>query len=128
MDFGHVDMRLGHGDGRSYVDAGGDCVAEDLGDDCAERIERDDPACVRPLRVWADPIGRRRIGEIGAVPGVERAGCYRQRAIDAIGAGVRADDIALSADQGRADNRTPLLRIGGAPADRGCRRRPVDRM
>ena len=50
LDLGQVDVRLGHRDGRPDVVALRDMLAEDVGDDRAERIDRDDLLRIAPLR------------------------------------------------------------------------------
>src|SRR6185295_5071280 len=52
----------------------------------------------------------------------------RERAINAIAAAVRADDVALAAMRRRADDRAALQCIRGTPANRRRRTGAVDRM
>ena len=74
LELGHGEARLGHGDGRADVPAGGELLGERLADHVAPRVERDDPGRVGPLRMRPDRHGRCRVGEIGSMQRVQAAG------------------------------------------------------
>ncbi len=81
-------------------------------------------ARARPLRVRADLLGRRRVGEIRHMDGVELPRRHGERAIDRVGAGMGADHVPAMLLGGR-DQGAALRRGGGAPMDRGGTRPPV---
>ncbi len=93
-DLGHVHMRLGDRDGRTDVPAGGQLVGEHLGHQMAPRIERHDLLGIEPALERADRLGRRGVGEVGPMVGLELLGRDRQRPIDAVAAGMHADGVA----------------------------------
>ena len=91
----------------------------------APGIERDDLPGLAPIA----GTGRSRpTGEVlvrsGRAIGLERAGRNRQRAIERIGAAMRADRVAVDARIDGADHRAALARRGRAPVDREARRTP----
>ena len=90
-----IEPGLRHGDAGADIDAFGDLRLEGLGHHMSPRIERDDAAGVGPLLERADRDGRLGIGEIGPANGIERAGGDSQRAVERVGAAVRADDVAV---------------------------------
>ena len=100
----------------SFCKIGGDAVAP--------RIERDDAARLGPLRERADVDDRRGVGEIGPRHRIERAGRHRKRAIERIGAAMRADRRCGRLGCDGADDRAAFARARRAPADR-VRSRPA---
>jgi hypothetical protein len=112
LQLGHVDMCLGDGDRRPDVPAFGKAVGEDLGNEMAPRVERNDLGGIAPLRERPDRLDRRRVGEIGDVDRAELAGGDGEGAIERIGAVMRADDVAMllarRADDGAANRRIIL--------------------
>ncbi len=116
-DLRHVDMGARHRDGRADVDAARELVAKDFADAMAPRIERNDLVRVGPLRMRADEVGRRSVGEVGAVVGGERAGRDGERAVNRVAAGVAADGAARRVHG--PDHGAALRRGRGAPAQRG---------
>ncbi|SPA42945.1 conserved protein of unknown function [Cupriavidus taiwanensis] len=116
--FRHVDVRTGHRDGRADIDAGGDAVGKDAGDQVSPRVQRNDLVRVAPLRMRADGFGGCGIGQVGTMVALQRAGGDREGAVDGIGAGVRADHIALRRIAQAGDHRSALRRREGAPVDR----------
>ena len=117
-DLGQDHVRLGDGDGRADVVAGGQLGGEHVGHHGAPRVEADDLAGLAPLRVRADDVGGRGVGEVGLVLARQRARRHRQRPVHAVGAAVRADHVAMGALGGGADERAALGRRRRAPADR----------
>ena len=91
--------------------------AEVFGDQMAPRIERDDALRLGPLRERPDGRGRMGVGEVGAADRIERAGRDRERAIERIGAAMRADDVAVSRARYGADDRPALARGRRAPGN-----------
>jgi len=93
-------------------------IAERFTDKMPPRIERDDLARVRPLRVRPHAVGRRGVGEVRDVIRGERTGGDRERTIDRIAAGMRANGVAVI---GVMDGRNDRSALGGGwrtPADR----------
>ena len=117
-DLGHVDVRLGHRDGRADVVALGELLLEHFRHDGAERIHRHDAVRVRPLRIRSERIGGHGVGEVRAMIPQQGPGRDRQRAIDAVGAAVCADNVALAARERAAHDRSALAGVGAAPTDR----------
>ena len=119
-NFRHVDMRAGDRDGRPDVVAKREIFAEFLTDEMAPRIERDDLRCVGPLRMRADAVGGRGVGQVGTMVARQCACGDRQRAVYRIAAGMRADGVAVPAIAVRRDDRTARGRGRCAPMQ--CRR------
>ena len=124
LDLGQVDVRLGDGDRGPDVVALGQVVGIHLLHAGAPGVDGDDLRRVAPLRMRADRVGGRGVGEVGAVAARQVAGGHRERAVDAVAAAVRADDVALAAVRGGADDRAALQRVGRAPVDRRRARGP----
>ncbi len=118
-DLRHVDVRAGDRDGRPHVQPGRQLVGEHFGDQMAPRVERDDRVAVRPLRERADGDGRARVGQVRPVRRVELAGGDRQRAIDRVGAGMRADGVALGRGRQGGDDRAAAARRPPRPRPPG---------
>jgi len=109
------------GNGRTDIHARRDAVGEGRRHHVPPRIERDDLVRIVPLRMRADGLGRRGIGQVGAMVALQVAGGNRQRAIDGIGAGVRANHIAVRRVGQRGNHGSALGRRGRAPVN-GLRR------
>ena len=95
----------------------GDLRPEGFGDHVAPRIERDDGLGADPLRERADGNGGLRVGEVGPSNRIERAGGDGKRAVDRIGAAMRADDVAVGWPRHRADDGSALARRRRAPGN-----------
>ncbi len=117
-------VRLGHGDGRADVVAGGQRISEAGADLGAPRVERDDLARLAPGRMRADAVGGGGVGQVRPVAGVQRARRHGQRAIHAVAAAVRADHVAVRTVGGGAHHRAALSGRRRAPAD-GLRALPA---
>ena len=89
---------------------------EDLADAVAPRVERDDLAGLRPLRMRTDLSRRVRVVQVGPGQRVERPGGHRQRAVERIGAAMGADDVAVRRVRHRADDRAALAGIRQRPS------------
>ena len=123
-DLRHRDARRRDRDRRAHVDAVADRRGKDLADEVPPRVERHDLGRVAPLRARRDQGRRRGVGQVGAVVAGQGPGGDRQRAVNAVGAGVGADGVA-PARLGRArDYRPALARVGRTPAQRD-RERPA---
>ena len=127
-DLGHVDVRLGHRDRRADIVALGELLLEHFRHDGAERIHRHDAVRVRPLRIRSERIGGHGVGEVRAMIPQQGASRDRQRAVDAVGAAVGADHVALAARERAAHDRSALARVGTAPSDRQRAMPALDRM
>jgi hypothetical protein len=129
-DFRHVDVGAGHRDGRPDIVAARELVAERLADQMPPRVERYDLPSVEPLRVRADALDRRGIGQVGDMVVGERSRRNRERAVDRIAARMATDRVAvIRVAQGR-DHRPALGGSCGAPDElrplrHGFNRRPV---
>ena len=120
-NFRHVDVRAGDRDGRPDVVAKREILAEFLTDEMAPRIERDDLRCVGPLRMRTDAVGGRGVGQVGTMVARQCACCNRQRPVNRIAAGMRADGVAVPAIAVRRDDRTARGRGRCAPMQCGGR-------
>mmetsp|Transcript_37829 Transcript_37829/g.88992 ORF Transcript_37829/g.88992 Transcript_37829/m.88992 type:complete len:292 (-) Transcript_37829:88-963(-) len=119
LDLEHVEVRLGHRDGRTHVEiARLDPVLEDVLHDVAPRVERADLARHEPRLMRPDLLRRERVGEVG--PKVRRRGLRgeRNRAIHRVGSAVRADRVPLARLAHRRHHRAALGWVPGIPAER----------
>ena len=121
-DFRHVDVGAGDRDRRADVVAAREIVAELLADQMSPRIERHDLLGIGPLRIRADMRGRRGVGEVGQLVGLERLGRDGERAVDRIAAGMHADRVAMAGIAQRRDHRAALGGGRRAPHEFGRRR------
>ncbi len=113
----HVDMGARDRDRRAHVGARGDLVGECARHEVPPRIERDDLGGIGPLRVRAHRVRRRGVREVRPVVALQLARSHGERAVDRVGARMRADGIALRGIGEACDDRTALGRRGRAPAD-----------
>ena len=102
---------------RPQIDARGELGGERRRDHVAPGIERHDPVRIRPLRMRADRLGRRRVGQVRPMVAVEPPRRDGERAVERVGARVRADRVALRGIGEARHHRPPLGRRGRAPAD-----------
>ena len=114
----HVDPRLGDRDRRPQVDARGELRGKRRRDHVAPRIERHDLVRIGPLRMRSDHFRRRRVREVRPMVAVEPSGGDRERAIERVGARVRADRVALRGIGEARHDRPALRRARGAPFER----------
>ncbi len=112
-----VDVGLGHGNRRADVVALRDEVGKHIRHRGAPRVDGHHLGGVAPLRIRPDQVGRRGVGEVGAVAFEQVARGHRERAVHAVRPGVRADDVALASIDGGAHHRAALCRGGRTPAD-----------
>ena len=117
LDLGQVDVGLGDGDRRADVVALGQVVLEHALHRGAPGVDRHHLLGVAPLRVGADQVGRRGVGEVGPVALHQVAGGHGQGAVHPITAAVAADHVALAAVGGAAHHRAALQGRGRAPVD-----------
>ena len=118
LNFGQVETGARNRDARPDIGAFGDFGTEILRYQMPPRVKRNDALRVGPLRKRPDGRGRIGIGQIGAADRIECAGRDRKRAIDGIGAAMRADDVAVLRTRDRSDDRTALPRGRRAPRNR----------
>jgi len=114
-DFRHVDMGAGDRNRRPHVVAAREMLAEDVADQMPPGVKRYDFLGIAPLRVRADALDRRGIGEVGDMIVGERSRGDRERAVNRVAAGMAADRIAMRrVAQGR-DHRSAFGGAGRAP-------------
>ena len=111
--------RLGDRDGRADVDA---LARSPVLKSSATRWPHGSSETMRvglgPLRERADLDDRRRVVQVRPRDRIERAGGNRERAIERIGAAMRADRVAVGAGIDGADHGAAFARSRRAPADR----------
>ena len=76
---GRIEVRLGHGDGWPDVVAGCQSRRKRRPGAVAPQGSSDTMGPPAPLRVGADLVGRRSVGQVGTVVALERARRYNQR-------------------------------------------------
>ena len=115
LDLRHGDVRLGDGDGRADVPARLQLVGEHRGHEMAPGIERHDLPGIEPSLERANQLGRRGVGEIGPVIGLEFVRGDGERAVDAVAAGMHANGVALGRIGHSAHDRPADGRVARTP-------------
>jgi len=117
LDLRQVDVRLGDGDGGPDVVALRQVLGVDLLHAGAPGVDGDDLVGLTPLRMGADGVGGRGVGQVGPVAAREVARRHGQRPVHAVAAAVRAHHVALAAVRCRAHQRAAHQRVGRTPVE-----------
>ena len=113
--FEHRQPRLGDGDGRADIDAGGELIAEIFRHQVAERVQRHDFAGRGPLWMRADRGDGGGIVEVGFEIRLQPAGGDGGREVDGIAARMGADRVSRGGIGNGADDRSAYGRVVRAP-------------